>query len=158
MIPEFYERDQDGIPHRWVARVKQSMVQLTPQFSSTRMMHEYLNKCAYLPAARAYATRARLTMGNSLPMFCIGAVSTCLHWRHVRIGQVRYAENEHHHTVSVECWLDRISPEAMRVQLYADAVADTPASIIDMKQCGELAGVGQWICLLRRSRSDSCGQ
>ncbi len=138
VIPEFYERDQDGIPHRWVARVKQSMVQLTPQFSSTRMMHEYLEG-AYLPRALAYATRAA-DHGKLAADVLHWSDRIRSHWRHVRIGQVRCAENEHHHSISAECWLDKISPEAVRVQLYADAVGDTPASIIDMKQCGELAG------------------
>ena len=34
VIPEFYDRDPDGIPHRWICRVKASMAGLTPQFSA----------------------------------------------------------------------------------------------------------------------------
>ncbi len=38
IIPEFYDRDEDGIPRRWIARVRESMARLTPEFSTNRMM------------------------------------------------------------------------------------------------------------------------
>ncbi len=38
IIPEFYDRDADGIPRRWIARVRESMAGLTPRFSTNRMM------------------------------------------------------------------------------------------------------------------------
>ncbi len=42
VIPEFYERDAGGLPGKWLARMRASMAQLTPQFSSNRMMREYV--------------------------------------------------------------------------------------------------------------------
>lgn len=56
IIPEFYDRDQDGIPRKWIDRVRTSMSTLTPHFSSNRMMREYVER-AYLPAAEAYRAR-----------------------------------------------------------------------------------------------------
>lgn len=41
VIPEFHQRDGDGIPQEWVARIKRSMKTLIPQFSATRMVREY---------------------------------------------------------------------------------------------------------------------
>jgi starch phosphorylase len=41
VVPEFHDRDADGIPQAWVARVKRSMRTLIPQFSATRMVKEY---------------------------------------------------------------------------------------------------------------------
>ena len=32
VIPEFYARDEHGIPRRWVARMRESMARLTPRF------------------------------------------------------------------------------------------------------------------------------
>ena len=40
-MPEFYERDEAGIPQAWIARVKRSMRTLIPAFSATRMVSEY---------------------------------------------------------------------------------------------------------------------
>ncbi len=49
-IPLFYERGPDGLPRRWLARVRASMARLAPRFSATRMLREY--------ASRLYAGRS----------------------------------------------------------------------------------------------------
>ncbi len=41
VIPEFYTRDEQGIPTAWVARMRESMARLTPRFSSSRAVREY---------------------------------------------------------------------------------------------------------------------
>ncbi|HEV2786599.1 MAG TPA: alpha-glucan family phosphorylase, partial [Solirubrobacteraceae bacterium] len=41
VVPEFYDRDEAGIPQAWIARVKRSMRTLIPAFSATRMLTEY---------------------------------------------------------------------------------------------------------------------
>ncbi len=41
VVPEFYDRDEAGIPQAWIARVKRSMRTLIPAFSATRMVQEY---------------------------------------------------------------------------------------------------------------------
>src|SRR5450759_1894756 len=40
VIPEFYNRNKNGIPGTWVARLKKSMSQLTPRFSANRTVRE----------------------------------------------------------------------------------------------------------------------
>ena len=57
MIPEFYTRDEQGIPGAWVARMRESMARLTPRFSTNRAVREYTEQ-HYLPAATAYRERA----------------------------------------------------------------------------------------------------
>ena len=42
VIPLFYERDAEGIPTRWLARVRASMQRLIPRFSTDRMIREYI--------------------------------------------------------------------------------------------------------------------
>ena len=51
LVPTFYERDQSGLPRRWVQIVKQSIRTVLPQFSSRRMVKEYVRNM-YLPAMR----------------------------------------------------------------------------------------------------------
>ncbi len=41
VVPEFYARDDAGIPRAWIERVKRSMRTLIPAFSATRMLAEY---------------------------------------------------------------------------------------------------------------------
>ena len=43
VLPEFYDRDGQGIPRRWIARVRNSMRTLIPAFSTDRMIADYVN-------------------------------------------------------------------------------------------------------------------
>jgi len=42
IIPAYYSRGENGLPTEWVARMKNSIATLTPQFSSDRMVSDYL--------------------------------------------------------------------------------------------------------------------
>lgn len=42
IAPLFYDRDAEGIPHRWVARIKASLKTNGPGFCATRMLNDYL--------------------------------------------------------------------------------------------------------------------
>ena len=44
IVPLYYERDADGIPHRWVQMMKRSIETLVPGFNSDRMVEEYARK------------------------------------------------------------------------------------------------------------------
>jgi glycogen phosphorylase len=44
IIPMFYQRDADGIPHTWIRRIRHAMGTLIPQYSSDRMVVEYAQK------------------------------------------------------------------------------------------------------------------
>jgi starch phosphorylase len=44
VIPLFYDRGEDGIPHRWLERVKASLRTNGPRFSAARMVEEYATR------------------------------------------------------------------------------------------------------------------
>jgi starch phosphorylase len=44
VIPMYYERDAQGIPRAWVARIKASLRTIGPRFSAARMVDEYANE------------------------------------------------------------------------------------------------------------------
>jgi starch phosphorylase len=48
VIPEFYDRDEAGIPRRWIQRIRRSMETLIPRFNTDRMVSEYVTTY-YLP-------------------------------------------------------------------------------------------------------------
>jgi starch phosphorylase len=50
VIPMYYERESDGLPRTWIARMKRSIRTLGWRFSADRMVMDYVQKC-YLPAA-----------------------------------------------------------------------------------------------------------
>lgn len=42
IIPAFYDKNEDGIPSKWIEKMKNALATLTPQFSSDRMLMEYI--------------------------------------------------------------------------------------------------------------------
>jgi starch phosphorylase len=44
IIPRFYDRDDEDLPRRWIAMMKKSIGMLAPQFSSDRMVAEYVER------------------------------------------------------------------------------------------------------------------
>ena len=42
IIPTYYSRGENGLPTEWIARMKNSIATLTPQFSSDRMVSDYV--------------------------------------------------------------------------------------------------------------------
>ena len=51
IIPLYYERDPREISHAWLARMKYSMKTIIPQFSTRRMVKEYVERL-YVPALK----------------------------------------------------------------------------------------------------------
>ena len=50
VVPVFFDRDADGVPRRWVRRMKRSIGSLAWRFSADRMVIDYVTGC-YLAAA-----------------------------------------------------------------------------------------------------------
>jgi starch phosphorylase len=120
VIPEFFARDVGGTPAAWVKRMRESMAQLTPRFSASRTVREYTER-HYLPAAIAY--RQRVADKGALGRQVVD-------WQHVvdqewgslRFGNVRIDTDADHHLVEVEILLNGLDANAVRVELFADAI------------------------------------
>jgi starch phosphorylase len=56
VVPMFYDRDAQGLPRRWIARVKQALLTITPRFSARRMLRDYVDH-AYAPAVLGRALK-----------------------------------------------------------------------------------------------------
>ena len=138
VIPEFYTRDANGIPASWTARMRQSMAQLTPRFSTNRAVTEYTER-HYLPAAAAYRERAADKGAIGLQV---------MKWRHaleqkwsaLRFGELRVKTQDNQRVFEVEVYLDDLDPESVRVELYADGVGGGPPVRQEMRRVGQLAG------------------
>jgi starch phosphorylase len=124
VIPEFYTRNEKGIPTAWVARMRESMAQLTPRFSANRAVCEYTEQ-HYLPAAAAYHSR----VANK------GAIGKqMVDWRHsldqkwatLHLGAVKVETRDGKHIIEVQVGLHGLDPKAVRVELYADGIKGSP--------------------------------
>ena len=52
VIPKFYDRDERGVPPRWIAMVHHTVQTLGRKVLATRMVHDYVHQC-YAPAAQS---------------------------------------------------------------------------------------------------------
>jgi starch phosphorylase len=51
IIPLYYERNGDQLPFEWIERIKNNLRTITPQFSTRRMVKEYVERL-YVPAVK----------------------------------------------------------------------------------------------------------
>jgi glycogen phosphorylase len=51
IVPLFYDRDQNGLPHGWIQMAKESIRSIVPRFSASRMLKEYASRM-YVPASK----------------------------------------------------------------------------------------------------------
>ena len=58
VVPLYYDRDSDGLPRRWIARMKRAIRTLGWRFSAERMVADYVLK-AYIPAAGGTSSEMR---------------------------------------------------------------------------------------------------
>jgi glycogen phosphorylase len=57
VLPAYYERDEAGLPQRWIALMRESIAELGPSFGTARMAAEYVERL-YLPAHEGAARPA----------------------------------------------------------------------------------------------------
>jgi starch phosphorylase len=138
VIPEFYARDEHGIPIAWVRRIRESMARLTPRFSTNRAVSEYTVQ-HYLPAATAYRVRC----ANK------GAIGRrIVDWQHrleqrwetLRFGEVKVETEGEQHVFEVQIYFDDVDPETVRVELYANGVGEAAPERVEMKRVPQLVG------------------
>ena len=128
----FYDRNANGIPERWVARMRASMAELTPQFSSNRMVREYVERF-YLPASRLYHSRiAEGAIKASLLCQWRGLLEK--HWGELNLGQFSVREEKAEYTFRVHLHLGKVHPDYVRVELYAEPSNSQKAEVHAMER------------------------
>lgn len=58
IVPLYYDRDRNGIPHGWVRMIKEAMSSHIPAFCARRMMKQYVEEM-YKPASRSLVSSKR---------------------------------------------------------------------------------------------------
>jgi len=118
IVPEFYARDVEGIPRAWLARIRASMAQLAPRFSSNRMLQQYVEG-SYLPAATAL--RRRSADGGRLAReLAEWEARLAQQWSGVRIEAVEARRVGDQWAVSVVASLGEVPEGSVQVELYAE--------------------------------------
>jgi len=117
VVPEFYERDAQGLPSKWLERVRESMATLTPQFSASRAIREYTND-HYLPAAAGYDARAANDgkLGTEVLQW---QYRIAKQWNKLRFGDVSSETKEGQHRFQIGVVTGGLNPDHFTVELYA---------------------------------------
>ena len=119
VIPEFYSRDVDAMPRTWLARVRESMASLTPMYSANRSVRNYVEEC-YLPAAAAYRARAKNNgeAGVEITEWCRQLKKE---WSRLSFGRLGITHSGVDFEFTIDVVLGTIDPQAVSVELYAEA-------------------------------------
>jgi glycogen phosphorylase len=132
VIPEFYARDDAGLPQAWLARIRESMASLTPVYSANRSVREYVEGY-YLRAAAEYHRRTD-NQGALAKAMSVWRRSLDFGWATLSFGPVEIKTRAGRHHFTVQVALGTVSPEAIRVELYADPVGENPAVHQEMQR------------------------
>jgi glycogen phosphorylase len=118
VVPEFYTRNEKGIPVGWVARMRESMARLTPIFSTNRVVRQYTEE-HYLLAAANYSSRAANQGRLGLDLLNWQAALS-KHQSTLRFGSAALEQHDKQYFFQVQVYLDELDPEAVKVELYAE--------------------------------------
>lgn len=138
VIPEFYSRDENGIPAEWVSRMRESMAQLTPQFSANRTVREYTEQ-HYIPAATTYSMRAndKGVFGKKIVKW---QKALDENWDTLSFSDVKVKIDGEEYEYEVIIYLNDLDPNAVRVELYAQGLDGGDPVRQEMKRDRQLDG------------------
>lgn len=123
VIPQFYARGADGIPKQWIAKMRESMSELTVLYSANRSVRQYTEEY-YLPAAAAYEARSASggALGAKIESWGRGLAAN---WGMIKFGEMRVETHDGQHRIEILVDLGSIDPESVAVELYADVPEGT---------------------------------
>jgi starch phosphorylase len=110
--------------------MRASMARLTPSFSANRVVRQYTDE-HYLSAATAFHRRDenRGSLGAELVAW---DADLAKHWPSLRFGSATVQQQGEQYLFQVQVFLDDMNPDAVKVELYAEAEKDADAIIQHM--------------------------
>jgi starch phosphorylase len=138
VIPEFYQRDDHGIPTVWVQRMRESMATLTPRFSAGRAVRDY-TEAHYLPAASAYRARTA-NKGEKGKQVVDWRHALDGLWSGLRFGEVKVETRDGRHAFEAQLFIGELGPDAVSAELYADGVQGGDPVRVPMKRAKQTDG------------------
>jgi glycogen phosphorylase len=140
IVPEFYQRNGAGIPTRWLARMRESMARLTPEYSANRVVREYTED-HYIAGATAYCARAaeRGKLGVEVLAW---QRKVAAEWKGVSFGPLKVETKDGLLFFEIPVYLGGLNTNAVRVELFADGRGGEAHVRKPMNRGGQLPGNG----------------
>jgi glycogen phosphorylase len=133
IVPLFYDRDREGLPRKWVAKMKDAIRLNCPTFNTSRMLRDYANT-GYFPASdrNQVVTDNSYQAGKDLAHW---KEKMLKHWDALKINSVDVSAPEDinvNQSIAVKSLiqLGSLEPHDIQVELYKGAV-DTNGKITD---------------------------
>jgi glycogen phosphorylase len=133
VVPLFYDRDEDALPRRWIAKMKDAIRLNCPFFNTARMVREYAERAYFLASDRFYT----LTANNYAPAKELAAWKQNLgdRWYNIKIKDVEVSSDSDiqvNQTVEVKAAIDlaSLTQDDVQVELY-QGVIDANGEIIN---------------------------
>jgi starch phosphorylase len=130
VIPEFYRRDDTGLPSKWLGRIRESMASLTTQFSAGRAIREYV-EAHYIPAATSYRSLAE-DSNHAGTRLIEWQRNISRYWNDMYFGAVDIKTHDDRHFFELKVFTGGVDSAGMNVQLYANSVIEGSAVIEEM--------------------------
>jgi len=140
IVPKFYNRADGGVPSLWVEMMKRSISELTPIFSTGRMVAEYTEKF-YVPASEAFLNLSADSMRRAKAAL-VWRDKLRAAWPQVKIVKVTdnaSTKNPLGFTFTVRASVDlgKLSPDEAKVQILVGQVSGsrdlTQVSVADLQ-------------------------
>jgi glycogen phosphorylase len=144
IAPKFYHRAEAGVPTLWIEMMKRSISELTPLFSTNRMVAEYTEKF-YVPASQAFLDLGANAMARAKAAL-VWRDKLRAAWPQVKIVKVTddaKTKNNLGFTFTVRALVDlgKLSPDEARVQVLAGQVSGsrdlTQVSVSNLELVGQ---------------------
>jgi starch phosphorylase len=121
IVPLFYERGSDGVPHEWVARMKRSFKTICPRFNTGRMVGEYAKRF-YFPLFEQIC-RFSENHWQKAKQFAEWKEQMAWNWLSIRIEDVKIHNGNQFRfgeylKVTADCFLGEIKPSDVKVEVY----------------------------------------
>jgi starch phosphorylase len=125
VVPLFYNRDKEGIPRGWVAKMKDAIYLNTPMFNTARMVKDYANY-GYFKASDRAQMMASDNFGSGRELAAWESQLQA-HWYDMRVEEIIFSESTElrvNQTLEVKARIDlgALTPDDVQVELYRGTV------------------------------------
>ncbi len=126
IVPTFYDRGVDQVPHEWVRRMKAAMRVLAPVFNTNRMVREYAERL-YVPAFRRGQALAEGGLKRAISL-AHSKDALRARWGGIKLLGVHTSGNGHYkvgESLQVEALVElgQLKLDDVSVELYAGALS-----------------------------------
>ena len=160
IVPAFYDRRSDGLPRKWIERMKNSITHLCPEFNMHRMVMQYAGGYCLVAHRRQFLLQAEHAVRAKEFSAWRHRVESA--WPHLRIESMPTASSEvaigEELIVSAKVFLDTLTPDDVVVQILegrldARGEIQEPAVTTMHAQDGATSGSVLFRTALHSSRS-----